>query len=221
MLDSFAKKEAAAFRAAVTTKRTLLDSSINYMKTMRGWETAYFNDGGAGDKLLELHGLRGIANKNKAFAVKGLRIIFIDRAVKNKVYPYLHEVAHIVLKHDFDALTLENEAEANAFANYLLKPRLNKNQIAAFAAALALGVSLVLHIPGIVHPRASQTIPASSQAKIIHVDENSSDIVAITSSGTKYHKLDCVYVQNKTNTQELTRKEAERLGKEPCAICKP
>ncbi len=221
MLDQFAKKEAAAFRAAVTTKRTLLDSSINYMKTMRGWETAYFNDGGAGDKLLESHGLRGIAIRNKAFAVKGPRIIFIDRTAKNKVHPYLHEVAHIVLKHDFDALTPENEAEANQFASYLLRSHFNKSQIFAFAATLALSVSLVLHIPGIIHPRTGDTVPASSHAKGIQLDESPSDIVAITPSGAKYHKLDCVYVQNKTNTQELTRKEAEMLGKEPCAVCKP
>ena len=220
MLDRFAKNQAAAFRAAVTTKRTLLDSSINYMKTMRGWETAYFNDGGPGDKLLESHGLREIAIRNKAFAVKGLRIIFIDRAAKNKAHSYLHEVAHIVLKHDFDALTLENEAEANEFADYLLKPHFSKSQIFTFIVTLSLGASLILHIPGIVHPGVAQAIPTSSHT-MIHVDESSSDTVVITSSGAKYHKPGCTYVQNKTNIQELTREKAELLGKEPCAICKP
>ena len=218
MLDNFSKKEADAFHAAVTTKRTLLDSAINYMKTTCGWDTAYFNDNGPGDKLLELHGLRQVAIRNEVFAVKGPRIIFIDRTAKNKVRPYLHEVAHIVLKHDFDALTLENEAEANEFADYLLRPRFHKNQILAFIAVLALGISLVLHIPGIVHPNAEQ---AAASSKMIQTTASASDIVVITASGSKYHKPDCTYVQNKTNTQELTREKAEALKKDPCAVCKP
>ena len=132
----------------------------------------------------------------------------------------MHEVAHIVLKHDFDALTLENEAEANEFADYLLKPHFSKSQIFTFIVTLSLGASLILHIPGIVHPGVAQAIPTSSHT-MIHVDESSSDTVVITSSGAKYHKPGCTYVQNKTNIQELTREKAELLGKEPCAICKP
>lgn len=220
MLDHFVKKEADAFRASVTSKRILLDASIGHMKSI-GWETMYFNDGGAGDKLLKSQHLSEIAIRNKAFAVKGLRIIFIDRTAENKLRPYLHEVAHILLKHDFDALTLENETEANQFVDYLLRPHFNKTQIFAMIACLALAISLILHIPGIVHPSAEQTSPSPSHAKTINASENPEDIVVITSSGAKYHKSNCVYVQNKTNTQHLTRKEACALGKEPCTVCNP
>ena len=92
----------------------------------------------------------------------------------------------------------------------------------SLAALMALVVSLILHIPGIAHPKAGQAAaPASNHAGIVDTAGNPSDIVIITKSGDKYHRPDCVYVQNKTNTQELTRKKAEALKKEPCAACRP
>ena len=220
MLGELARKEAVALRASISDRRALLDAAIGHMKTTLGWDTAYFNDGGPGDKLLEAHGLSEVASRNKAFAVKGLRVIFIDRSTKNKVRPYLHEVAHIVLKHDFDALSAKDEIEANEFADYLLKRHPSKYQIMAISCAVLLAISLILHIPGVLHPKTGHAVPVSGSHGATdqsHLD----DKVIITASGEKYHRANCGYIQNKTNIQEITIEQADKLGKDPCSVCNP
>ena len=43
----------------------------------------------------------------------------------------------------------------------------------------------------------------------------------ITRTGNKYHKKDCVYVKDKTNTHRMTIEEFESGEFEPCKICLP
>ena len=213
---------ASSFRNSLAGKKAMLDTMIGQM-AQRGWRTVYFGDDGDGDRTIKDLELGNYAKLHSAFIYQPLKIIFLNKTAIDKPRHYAHEVAHIVLTHDLDSLAqTQNDDEANAFADHLLKPRFNKNQIITLAATVALGVSLILHIPGIVHPRAGQAAaPTLNQSGIVDVVGNPSDIVVITASGDKYHRPDCVYVQNKTNTQELTREKAEALKKEPCAACKP
>jgi len=213
---------ASSFRNSLAGKKAMLDTMIGQM-AQRGWRTVYFGDDGDGDQTIKDLELKNYANLHSAFIYQPLKIIFLSKTAIDKPLHYAHEVAHIVLTHDLDSLAqTQNDDEANAFADHLLKPRFNKNQIITLVATVALGVSLVLHIPGVVHPRSRQSAaPASNHAGIVDTAGNPSDVVVITASGDKYHRPDCVYVQNKTNTQELTREKAEALKKEPCAACRP
>ena len=222
MVKSEIRIAASSFRNSLTGKKAMLDTMIGQM-AQRGWRTVYFGDDGDGDQTIKDLELENYAKLHSAFIYQPLKIIFLSKTAIDKPRHYAHEVAHIVLTHDLDSLAqTQNDDEANAFADHLLKPRFNKNQIIALVASAALAVSLILHIPGIAHPKAGQAAaPASNPAGIVDAVGNPSDVVVITKSGDKYHRPDCFYVQNKTNTQELTREKAEALKKEPCAACKP
>ncbi len=222
MVKSEIRIAASSFRNSLTGKKAMLDTMSGQM-AQRGWRTVYFHDGGDGDAIIEDLSLEGYTKFHDAFIYQPMKIIFLNKTATDKPHRYAHEVAHIVLGHDLDSRAqLQNDEDANAFADQLVRRRFSKNQIIALAASVALGVSLFLHIPGIVHPKAGQAAaPVSHQTEVGSVAGDPSDIVVITKSGDKYHRSDCVYVQNKTNTQELTREKAEALKKQPCAACKP
>lgn len=221
MVKSRIRIAASSFRNSLTGKKAMLGTMIGQMSQM-GWRTVYFRDGGDGDKTIKELELENYSKSHDAFIYQPLKIIFLSKQATDKPRCYAHEVAHIVLGHDLDSIRqFQNDEEANAFADQLVRPHFGKNQILALAAAVAFGVSLILHIPGLIHPKAGQAAPISHQTGIVDVTENPSDIVVITASGDKYHRPECAYVQNKTNTQELTREKAEALKKEPCAVCRP
>lgn len=222
MVKSEIKIAASSFRNSLTGKKAMLDTMTGQM-AQRGWRTVYFHDSGDGDAIIKDLSLEGYTKFHDAFIYQPLKIIFLNKTATDKPRRYAHEVAHIVLGHDLDSRAqFQNDEEANAFADQLVRRHFSKNQIIALAASAALVVSLILHIPGIAHPKAGQAAaPASNHAGIVDTAGDPSDIVVITKSGDKYHRADCVYVQNKTNTQELTREKAEALKKEPCAACKP
>ena len=222
MVKSEIRIAASSFLNSATGKKSMLAAMIGQMAEM-GWRTVYFHDGGDGDESIKKLQLTAYAEQHSAFLYRPLKLIFLSKKATDKTRLYAHEIAHITLKHDLDSVDqVQNDKEANEFAELLLKRRFNKNQIIALATSAALGVSLILHIPGIVHPKVGQAAaPASNHAGIVDAVGNPSDIVVITKSGDKYHRPDCFYVQNKTNTQELTREKAEALKKEPCAACRP
>lgn len=51
--------------------------------------------------------------------------------------------------------------------------------------------------------------------------DGASSVVYVTSSGKKYHRAECTYVEGKDNLIEMTREEAEEEGYEPCSVCNP
>ena len=45
--------------------------------------------------------------------------------------------------------------------------------------------------------------------------------VAVTSSGSKYHRDGCSALNNSTEVEVIAREEAENQGYEPCQRCEP
>ncbi len=43
----------------------------------------------------------------------------------------------------------------------------------------------------------------------------------VTSTGSKYHEKDCIFVKDKTNVRLLTKEEFENGDYEPCETCLP
>ena len=45
------------------------------------------------------------------------------------------------------------------------------------------------------------------------------DMVFVTTSGSKYHKLNCYYIEGKYDLTELSEEQAKKLGYKECKIC--
>jgi len=50
-------------------------------------------------------------------------------------------------------------------------------------------------------------------------DTTEEKLYVVTKSGTKYHYATCYHARNPY--KYLTKEEAEKLGYEPCSVCKP
>lgn len=70
----------------------------------------------------------------------------------------------------------------------------------------------------LTEPATATALPTPTA--IVPVPAVPSEVV-ITSSGEKYHKPDCIYVKNKTNTVSLSIEEAINMGYESCEVCDP
>ncbi len=98
----------------------------------------------------------------------------------------------------------------------------HKRHVAVFgavivAAVLSVGALLLFKFssPSILNIPSTASDKVTS-SKVSHTETN---VVYVTSSGKKYHKLDCYHIAGKDNIIELSTVKAEQAGYEPCKDC--
>ena len=150
-------------------------------------------------------------------------VLLIENGVKSLYYdpssPYAdlsiyHEIAHDILSHQADGA--QEEEEAKTLAALLLYPPTdpdegrNKRKVPFALLVVLLMLSIILV------PHALQIAAEKLESQDI-----TEELVYITKSGDKYHRLDCQYIKDKDYVIELIKIEARRAGYEPCKICRP
>jgi len=153
------------------------------------------------------------------FSYGDYRLIFInyDLSQREKAIVLAHEIGHIVCKHIHTeqdiGFNVQDEYEANEFAHYLLNPSLSRIIriwiLTHKKAVLALVIFLVFVIVG------------TSIALTVKTQRSYYGEYYVTSTGSKYHKKDCVFVKNKDNVKRLTKEEFESGNYTPCEMCLP
>lgn len=168
--------------------------------------------------LLTSLGLSDYAKTVRAFtyADKNMRIVFITEGLseKEKCILLAHEAGHIMLNHISSEVKLMGrsiveENEANTFSHILLNPPSGlKFRLFAKRHKTAIILCTVLFV----------TVILGIALGTVYYNHNVKEDYCITTSGQKYHKIDCPAVQgHKIITG--TKKEFIKLGKGACSIC--
>lgn len=192
------------------------------------------------NEILVKYNLLEFSKTVRGFTVfrKDFKAVFIDSSIasEEKLCVLLHETAHIILNHidkkDLkDERTLEMEADAFAYAVLNYK-RNYKPLYFAICLVLASVISATagynLHsddtpppeqysvpISNSITPTTEQT---ETQAPVIN--ENNTEFVYVTKSGTRYHKANCQYVRNNNTATAIKADEADKRYT-PCKVCNP
>lgn len=155
------------------------------------------------------------------------RLVYISSKLNEEIATrlLLHEVAHIVLEHYaiFNDTT-QQETEAEYFVKCVMKPIVKP---LPFCTMLIFAVLIVFLIIGLINHNETKTPSILTESpQNIHTEqtkteycESYTDIVAVTPTGSKYHKFNCRYVKNKNNVITLTLGKAIKMNYEPCRIC--
>jgi hypothetical protein len=187
--------------------------------TLSGYRTIYY--GSVTNPIIaSLHLSEFAADKDSfAFRSQGASFIFIKtgKTEQETTRLLLHEIGHIVCGHRLDAITMEDEKDADLFVNCCLKARRFYwvKDVAVGIAALSL--ILISVLVGMTMQKESAVVPDNEQMSfpITNIE------VIVTKSGTKYHAKDCQYVAGKTDTRTLPIEEAKKEGYDPCSVCRP
>lgn len=169
-------------------------------------------------ELLRTLGLEDQARRLSGFtyADSDFRLIFLRDGLTEKeaLKVLAHEEGHIYCGHMGRASVIgqnvEEEFEANAFAQYLLddhfgtavKYRLMEHRVLAVLLALLI-------------------LAGTAGAAKLACDRLYWSDCYVTETGSKYHRRDCVYARDKENIRRLTRTELKNGGYGPCSVCLP
>lgn len=229
-------KKAAAIRKQ-TIPTTLCYEALKSYIEKDGWNVLVYGENGGGNEKLEALGLADFAATVSSFAYSsgGVRIIALRSRPDDfsLLMPLAHEIGHIECGHDLSNLTSRDEAEADDFVYALLSTQ--GSNLKSYAICGICCVFFLFGIWGIAttvrYNNAAPDNHSSQPASVISAQPTAgssissvlqnSDKVLITKSGDKYHRPDCVYVRDRTNTIEVTIEDAIKAGKEPCKICRP
>lgn len=170
----------------------------------------------SGDEILQSVKETDYAKTVNSFSMErnGKKIIFIKDSIdyEEKVFLILHEIGHLVLGHHknqdtYFAITLEQEQEANFFAESICK--YDKNKL------IKRNILLTSVLTAIV-------LAGSSYFLVNHTITNKADNMEcfITPAGERYH-MGCDYLQDNEGVIWLTVKEAKEKGRTPCQKCVP
>lgn len=195
----------------------------------QGYSVVFFNTP-TGDIEIERYKLFEERDTLMAFTYsETARIVFIDGTLsaEDKLYLALHELGHIILGHlDGDIFNRNKvllDIEADNFAYKVIcgeKKEMLYILISAIVLSLSLIFSTAFNISGDIENVV--TLPTDIESAT-HISDGpvyaETDIVYITTSGTKFHRKDCRYIQYSTLT-ELPRSEAS-MEYAPCKVCKP
>lgn len=140
----------------------------------------------------------------------------------------LHETGHILLQHDLDSLTPEDENEANEFVRYAQEYNRKRNRPRNNSSALAIVAACSVVIGGIAirwmppaQPVSGSSIASSVQDTNTENQEPISGAVVVTKTGDRYHLPSCQYVQGKDSLRPMSIAEAQAAGYIPCKVCRP
>ena len=182
--------------------------------------TRGINDNNVETLISEFH-LNDLVNTSNGFIFSSgdYRLLFVnsDLSQNEKTIVLAHEIGHIVCKHvhtdqgiGFD---VQDEYEANEFAHYLLNPSVSQKTATWITthkkAVISIIVVLVLILGG------------TSVALTVKKQNSYYGEYYITSTGSKYHKKNCVFVKNKNDVRRLTKEEFDSGDYAPCQTCLP
>lgn len=192
-----------------------------------GWRIIPFGDNGRGDAALELLGLDEFAKGKTSFAFQNAttRIVAVDSKLKptKRAYYLAHELGHILLEHNLGDLSLNEERDANIFADAFVNcwPK----QRFKWTTWGIIALSLLLCFAGCLFSyRAGQaSSPTALPAAAPSISASPADkdkLVLHTPSGEKYHKAGCPHIKESIIIT-CTIAYAESIGLEPCKSCQP
>lgn len=194
-------RTAKIFRRRELKGSVNFDNTKNYLLT-KGY-TVNFYDVEKDNELLTKYGLNEYAKTVHAFTVcsKELKAVFIDKQIATEkiIYSLLHETAHIVLNH-LDKTKVGNndrlqDMQAEAFAYEVLNHKSKTHMYAIIVVILLVfGIGMYQNIIN-------------------------SKMVYVTSTGEKYHRENCIHVQN-VDCTVLTKGQASK-NYDPCKVCNP
>lgn len=147
------------------------------------------------------------------------RLIFVNEDLNDeeKLIVLSHELGHIVCEH-FSVVPIigndvKEEYEANEFAHYVL----NQSTFIKGKKLFAKNKKLVLSIITIV----VLCILVFCATNIIKRKQSYYGEFYITTTGSKYHKKDCIFIKEKNNVERLTKEQFSTSEYSPCEMCLP
>ncbi len=179
---------------------------------------AIFNDDNVSQIIMNLKLDEYIqSNKGFTYANDKYRLVFVneDLSEEERLLVLAHEQGHIFCGHTscqpIIGQDVKQEHEANEFAHYLLHPskidntkiwiRKHKKIVASILACVliaAVGITIF---------------------SVVLKENSYYGEFYITSTGSKYHKKECIFVKNKTNVKRMTKEEFESGNYEACKTC--
>lgn len=202
------------------------DVCMAYCKS-HGWRVVMIGDGGTGDKIIDFLGLSEYAKNKQAFAYRNLmsQIIAVDSKIRprRRAYYIAHELGHILLEHDLDNLSPDDEQEANRFADAFMRCPVGgrHTRMMRMAALLCVALCTACYLLGhYTQTASSAAYPVSVPVASLPPSADRNQIVYITSSGERYHRADCPHIRGRAAIT-TTLAEAETLGLDPCKSCQP
>lgn len=166
--------------------------------------------------LRELLGLAPYMEQSRGFTYRDdkYRLVFINEALteEEKQIVLAHEQGHIwnghmTKDHVFGDDVIQ-EYEANEFVHYLLKDKTGNRRRAKVSCALAGVLILTALISGIFF--------REKREEAVYTDH-----FYVVGSGTKYHRMECMYIKERKDVRRLTKEEFDSGEYEPCSACLP
>lgn len=194
--------------------------SLSRLQDLPEYNIHYYNGKNlSGDEILQSIRETDYAKTVNSFSIErnGKKIIFIKDSIsyEERVFLILHEIGHLVLGHHknqdtYYALTLEQEQEANFFAESICK--YDKNKL------IKRNILLTSILTGFV-------LIGSVYFLINHIDHTTTAKIDntecfITATGRRYH-MGCDYLKDNEGVTWLTIKEAKENDYTPCKSCVP
>ena len=222
-MDNEIKKKAKSFLKEYSLQNVTLENLRSAIQKQGYTIVEYnniFNDENVA-ALIDALGLENFCEHSKGFTYADTkrRLVFLyeDLSDKEKLMILAHEEGHIYCNHLTSTPVLGRdvieEHEANEFAHYLLNQGLGqqinrfvqKHRVGTIAVAIAAACILI----------------ASVAYCNVRTERRYYGDFYITTTGSKYHEKDCIFIKHKDNVDRLTVDQFESGEYEPCDICLP
>lgn len=217
------RKKVSRFCREFSLKDVSSDSLIDAMEK-QGYTVISFNNVSNDDDIRVLADSLGISemmrhSKGFTYFSQRHRLVFIHEGLSEteKIIVLAHEEGHIYCGHSSAAPIMgsdvNDEYEANEFAHFLLS-----------RGRAARAADMIKQHKRVSAAAAAVLLIIISAAVLFTVSNNEHRYYGeyyITSSGSKYHKKDCIFVKDKSNVRRMTEEEFESGDYDPCAICLP
>jgi len=160
-----------------------------------------------------------VMSKGFTYVDKNYRLIFIneDLTDEEKTLVLTHELGHIECGHlslqYIIGKDIKEEHEANEFSHYLLNVNMITKGRITVSEHKKLFVAVIILL--LITLITSVVIVSVKKEKSYYAD------YYITSSGSKYHKKECIFVKNNKTAKRLTKEEFETEKYSACNICLP
>ncbi len=160
-----------------------------------------------------------LRSKGFIYADADYRIVFIheDLSDTEKMYILAHEIGHIYLGHLSNSPIIgkdvQDEYEANEFSHFLLHSS-GKGKLVSIAKNHRRFITCMFVI--IMVLLIGTLIVRSITSEKRYYGE-----YYITTTGSKYHEKNCIFVKDKENVRRLTKEKFESGEYEPCQTCLP
>lgn len=221
MVNSQARKKAKDFRREFGISNITLKSLITIIEK-QGYTIVEFNNSFNEKEVADLVDALGLSeiikrSKGFTFASDKYRLVFLNEALSEneKLVVLTHEEGHIYCGHissvPIIGKDVYEEYEANEFVHFLLNQgKIAKifNSVRRHKSAVISAVLVILLVSGL-----SVFFYGKAKEKKYYGE------YFLTSTGNKYHKEGCIFINNKTNIHRMTVDEFESGEYEPCEKC--